>query len=78
MNYEERKTYIAEAAKRMNKRVYQEDGLSKNVAPRTDGLTNSHKVVSLERTTTLCKIETDIGHRSYRGKTRNDHTSVCG
>ncbi|MBR5657075.1 MAG: citrate lyase subunit alpha [Prevotella sp.] len=48
MNYEERKTYIAEAAKRMNKRVYQEDGLPKNVAPRTDGLTNSHKVVSLE------------------------------
>ena len=48
MNYEERKTYIAEAAKRMNKRVYQEDVRSKNVAPRTNGLTNSHKVVTLE------------------------------
>ena len=48
MNYEERKTYIAEAAKRMNKRVYQEDARTKNVAPRTNGLTNSHKVVTLE------------------------------
>ncbi|MBQ1646683.1 MAG: citrate lyase subunit alpha, partial [Prevotella sp.] len=44
----ERAALIQEAAKKLNKEIYQDSGQSKNVAPRTNGLTNSHKVVSLE------------------------------
>ena len=44
----ERAGLIQQAAQKMNKEVYKEDPRSKNVAPRTNGLTNSHKVVSLE------------------------------
>ena len=40
----ERAALIQEAAKKLNKEIYQDSGQSKNVAPRTNGLTNSHKV----------------------------------
>ena len=44
----DRKALIRQAAEMMHKPVYEDNQPSKNVAPRTNGLTNSHKVVSLE------------------------------
>lgn len=41
-------TQIEEAAKKLNKPVYKERDIKKDTAPRTDWLTNSHKVMSLE------------------------------
>ena len=47
-NIRERAALVEEVAKQMNKPVFQDTNCSKNVVPRTDGLTNSHKVVNLE------------------------------
>ena len=44
----DRQTLITAVAEKMQKPTYKENRQPKNIAPRTDGLTNSHKVVDLE------------------------------
>ena len=44
----DRKKHIETIAQWMNKPTYTPSSIAKNITPRTDGLTNSHKVVNLE------------------------------
>ena len=66
----DRQQDIQKAAQSMGKPVYKDSGVSKNVAPRTNSLTNSHKVVNLEeaiRRSGLKNGMTISFHHHFRG-----------
>jgi len=69
-NIKDRMNLIEQAAAKMGKDVYSDNGATKNVAPRTEGLTKSDKVVSLEeaiRKSGLKDGMTISFHHHFRG-----------
>lgn len=66
----DRRNDIEKAARHMGKAVYKESTVSKNVAPRTNSLTNSHKVVSLEEAIRRSGLQNGMTisfHHHFRG-----------